>query len=204
MQDFRRFVLLGLAYLAAGLGLIALSWAISLWQKAFVNRVVLEVEGRLLDKALRLDWRDFSHEGAGAFVSRVHQDVLQGLAPAVSLLVDVARQALAALAFLGVLLYLSWQATLALALLVPPLLWVARRVGTRVRQAAEDERQGEARYLEVLSQTLKAFRALRGLPRLLPPTLATNREALGAYLDGTYRSHRRIPISELLHDPASA
>jgi ATP-binding cassette subfamily B protein len=200
MQDFRRFVLLGLAYLAAGLGLIALSWAISLWQKAFVNRVVLEVEGRLLDKALRLDWRDFSREGAGAFASRVHQDVLQGLAPAVSLLVDVARQALAALAFLGVLLYLSWQATLALALLVPPLLWVARRVGTRVRQAAEDERQGEARYLEVLSQTLKAFRALRGLPRLLPPTLATNREALGTYLDGTYRSHRLITAQQSWSD----
>ncbi|RIH83440.1 Toxin RTX-I translocation ATP-binding protein [Calidithermus terrae] len=199
-QDFRRFGLLGLAYLAAGLALIGLFWAVSLWQKAFVNRVVLEVEGRLLAKALRLDWRDFSREGAGAFVSRVHQDALEGLAPAVSLLVAVARQGLAALAFLGVLLYLSWQATLALAMLVPPLLWVARRVGTKVRRAAEDEREGEARYLEVLSQSLKAFRALRGLPRLGPPTLAANREALGAYLDGTYRSHRLMEAQQAWSD----
>lgn len=199
-QDFRRFWLLGLAYLAAGLGLIALFWAVSLWQKAFVNRVVLEVEGRLLKKVLHLDWRDFSREGAGAFVSRVHQDVLEGLAPAVSLLVAVARQALAALTFLGVLLYLSWQATLALAILVPPLLWVAQRVGTRVRRAAENEREAEARYLEVLSQSLKAFRALRGIPRLVPPTLATNQEALGAYLDGTYRSQRLVQAQQSWSD----
>lgn len=199
-QDFRRFGLLGLAYLAVGLGLVALFWAVSLWQKAFVNRVVLEVEGRLLAQALRLDWQDFSREGAGAFVSRVHQDVLEGLAPAVSLLVAVARQALATLAFLGVLLYLSWQATLALAILVPPLLWVAQRVGTRIRRAANDEREAEARYLEVLSQSLKAFRALRGLPRLLSPTLAANREALGAYLEGTYRSHRLMEAQQVWSD----
>ncbi len=189
-QDFRRFALLGFAYLAVGLGLIALFWVASLWQKALINQVVLDLEGRLLAQALRIDWKDFSREGAGAFVSRVHRDVLEGLAPAISLLVDLARQALAALTFLGVLLYLSWQATLALAILVPPLLWVAQRVGTGIRRATEYERESEARYLEVLSQSLKAFRALRGLPRLLSPTLAANREALRAHLEDTYRSHR--------------
>jgi ATP-binding cassette subfamily B protein len=199
-QDFRRFLQLSLAYLGLGLAGTGISYALVLWQKALVNRVVLELEGRLLENSLALDWQSFSRQGAGAFVSRVHRDTFEGLTPALGLIVTVTSQGLAALTFVGVLLYLSWQATLALLLVAPPLLLVARWVGGKVRQATGEEREGEARYLEVLTLSLKAFRALRGLPRLGPRTQTANQEALGAYLDGTYRSQRLLQSQQAWND----
>jgi len=193
-QDFRLFLYLSLVYLTQGLVLVGLFYATELWRKAFVNRVVLDLEGRLLEKSLLLDWRSFSRQGAGALASRIHRDTLEGFVPAATLILNAAGQGVAALAFLGALVYLSWQGTLALLLIVPPLLWIARRISGKLQQATGEEREGEARFLEVLGQSLKAFRALRTLLRLGSPTLAANRGALGGYLDGAFRSHRLVTL----------
>lgn len=112
VQDFARFLRLALAYLGLGLAMVGLFYVLSLWQKALFNRVVSDLEGWLLERSLGLDWGSFSRQGAGAFVSRIHRDTLEGVFPLLRLVLAVAQQGLATLAFLGVLLYLSWQATL--------------------------------------------------------------------------------------------
>lgn len=77
---------------------------------------------------------------------------------------------------------------------------MAQRIGKGIRQSTTEEREEEARYLGALSQALQAFRALRGLARLRPPALAVNREALGTYLDSTYRNHRLITQQRAWND----
>lgn len=199
-QDFRRFVYLGLGYLALGLLMVALFYATSLWRKALTNRVMLDLEERLLEKSLDLDWRAFNREGVGAWVSRIHKDTQEGLAPALGLVLACAQQSLAALVFVGVLLYLSWKATLALLLVVPPLLWIAQHLGQRVRQTTAEEREGEARFLQLLTQTLQAFRLLRGLPFLRPPTLEASQAALASYLERSYQNHRFRVLQQSWND----
>jgi len=194
LQDFRRFVFLSLAYLALGLVLTGLFYVVTLWRKSFTNRLVLELELRLLRQATRLDFREFSRQGAGALVSRVHKDTFEGLVPMVGFILTLTQEILASAVFLGVLVYLSWKATLALLLLVPPLLWVSQLIGKRVRKATSEEREQESVYMQVLTRSLEAFRLLRVFPRLLDRTLERSRQDLGAYLDTTYQNHRLLTL----------
>lgn len=119
-QDFRRFLYLSLGYIVLGLSIVGLAYGVSLWKKAFENRMILDLEQQLLEKALLFDWRGFSRQGVGSFVSRIHKDTLEGFPPMLGLTLRFVGQAIAASVFIGVLLYLSWKATLALLFIAPP------------------------------------------------------------------------------------
>lgn len=200
LQDFRRFVFLSLAYLAIGLILTGLFYLVTLWRKSFTNRLVLELELRLLRQSTQLDFREFSRKGAGALVSRVHKDTFEGLVPMVGFILTLTQEILASVVFLGVLLYLSWKATLALLLLVPLLLWVAQLIGKRVRKVTSEEREQESVYMQVLTRSLEAFRLLRVFPILRGRTLEQNRRSLAAYLDTTYQNHRLLTLQQSWSD----
>nr|WP_290665270.1 ABC transporter ATP-binding protein [Ardenticatena sp.] len=200
VQDFRRFLFLSLAYLVLGLTIVGLFYVVSLWRKSFENRLILALEQRLLEQALRLDWKSFHHQGAGSFVSRIHKDTLEGVVPALNFVLTIVQEALSTVVFLGVLFYLSWQATLVLLIIAPTLFWIADRIGKRVQKATSEEREYEARFLHVLTDTLKAFRILNSLIRLRLLTLDANRRALNAYLDSTYENHRLLTLQRTWSD----
>lgn len=188
--DFGRFVILGLAYLGLGLTLNTGAYWISWWRRRFENAVVLDLEMELLDRALDQDGRQLSVAGNASYVSRIHDDVREGLLPAIDLTVQVAKQALASVVFVGVLLYLSWQASLVLLLVVPPLVAVSNRFARRIAENTEPEREADARFRNTLTRTLEAFRALRGLPLLRPGTQAANTQALQGFLGITFVNYR--------------
>jgi ATP-binding cassette subfamily B protein len=158
------------------------------------------LERQLLERTLLLDWREFQRHGVGTFVSRIHKDALEGFPPMLQLVLRFVGQALSALVFLGVLLYLSWKATLALLVIVPPLVWIGNRIGKRVQKATSEERDREARYLHLLTETLKAFRLLRVLDRLRPLAFAAHTQGLRAYLDSTYENHRLLTLQQTWSD----
>lgn len=199
-QNFQRFIYLGLGYLGLGLLIAGLFFLSVLWRKRLSNRLQIELEGRLLEKTLLMDWKVFEQEGSGSFLNRIHRDVQEGLVPMLGLVIGVSQQALATIVFLGVLAYLSWKATVALLIIAPPLIWAAQRVSSQIRQATADERAYEGRYLHILTQTLKAFKMLRNLLHLRQPTFDANRDALKAYLDSSFSNHRLISLQRTWSD----
>ncbi|WKD35943.1 ATP-binding cassette domain-containing protein [Streptomyces xanthophaeus] len=188
--DLRRFLFLGLAYLALGLTLNLTGYWIACRRKRFENAFTLVLETELLARALGLDGRKMSRAGNASYVSRIHNDVSQGVLPAVDVSLRIARQAVASVVFLGVLLYLSWQASLVLLVIVPPLVFVSNRLGRRIEENTGPEREAEARYVNTLTRTLEAFPALRGLPSLLPGTRRANQDALRGFLGITFVNFR--------------
>jgi ATP-binding cassette subfamily B protein len=198
--NFRRFLLLGLAYLLLGLTINLGSYWISCWRKRYENASVLALEMNLLDSALGLDCRRVAETGNAAYVSRVHNDVSEGFLPAVDTTVRIAKQAVASVVFLGVLVYLSWQASLILLVIVPPLVFVSNRLAKTLEENTGPEREAEARYINTLSRTLQAFRALRGLPSLLPGTRSVNADALRAFLGITFFNYRLRMRQQRLSD----
>ncbi|MET8765049.1 ABC transporter ATP-binding protein [Lentzea sp. NPDC004782] len=188
--DFGRFLVLGLAYLGLGLTLNLGSYWISWWRRRFENAVVLDLEMELLGRALDQDGRQISAAGNASYVSRIHDDVREGVLPAIDLTVQVARQALASVAFVAVLLYLSWQASLVLLLVVPPMVVVSNRIARRIAENTEPEREADARYRNTLTRTLEAFRALRGMPLSRPGTESVNAQALRGFLEITFANDR--------------
>lgn len=189
-RDFGRFLTLGGLYLLLGIGINLGVYWVSCWRKRFENSFVLSLEMELLDRTLDLDGRRVSTTGSASYVSRIHNDVREGVLPAVDVSITVAKQAVSSVVFVGVLLYLSWQASLILLLIVPPLMLVSRRIAKRIEENTDPEREAEAHYVNKLTRTLDSFRALRGLPLLLPGTRETNRRALDGYLDITFVNYR--------------
>ncbi|MFF9194086.1 ATP-binding cassette domain-containing protein [Streptomyces sp. NPDC014779] len=198
--DFRRFLLLGGCYLGLGLGLNLAGYGATLWRKRFENGFVLALETELLARTLESDGRRIAGPGSASYVSRIHNDVREGVLPAVDVALRIARQAVASAVFLGVLLYLSWQASLVLLVIVPPLVLASNRLARRIARNTDAEREAEAHYVHVLTRTLAAFHALRGLPALLPGTRSVNREALGGFLGITYANHRLTQRQRTLSD----
>ncbi|MCF3102248.1 ABC transporter ATP-binding protein [Streptomyces roseoverticillatus] len=208
--DLRRFLFLGLGYLLLGLALNVSAYAIACRRKRFENAFTLVLETELLGRALSLDGRKVAAAGNASYVSRIHNDVSQGVLPAIDVSIRIARQAVTSVVFLGVLLYLSWQAGLILLVIVPPLVLVSNRLGKRIEKNTGPEREAEARYVNVLTRTLESFPALRGLPSLLPGTRAANQKALRGFLGITFvnfrLSQRQRTLSDLvmnLSDTAS-
>lgn len=189
-RNFHRFFTLGAFYLLLGMSLNLGGYWISWWRRRFENSFMLSLEMELLDRALSLDGRRLSEAGNASYVSRVHNDVHEGVLPAIDICIRIARQTLASVAFVGVLLYLSWQASLILLIIVPPLVLASNRLARRIEDNTEPEREAEARYINTLTRTLESFHALRGLPLLRPGTRTANRNALHRFLDITFVNYR--------------
>ncbi|MCX5016051.1 ABC transporter ATP-binding protein/permease [Streptomyces sp. NBC_00555] len=198
--DFRRFLVLGTGYLLLGLTLNLAGYAISSWRKRFENAFTLVLETELLGRTLGLDGRKVSAAGNASYVSRIHNDVSEGVLPAVDVSIRIARQTVASVVFLGVLLYLSWQASLILLVIVPPLVLVSNRLARRIEDNTEPEREAEARYINKLTRTLESFHALRGLPSLLPGTRAANQDALRGFLGIKFVNYRLSLKQKTLSD----
>ncbi|MDH6115323.1 ABC-type bacteriocin/lantibiotic exporter with double-glycine peptidase domain [Kitasatospora sp. MAP12-15] len=198
--NFRRFLALGAGYLLLGLTLNYGGYWIACWRKRFENSLVLLLEMELLDRTLALDGRKVSEAGNASYVSRVHNDVYEGVLPAVDICIRIAKQALASAVFLGVLLYLSWQASFILLVIIPPLVVVSNAIGKRIEDNTERERDAEAGYINKLTRTLDAFHALRGLPSLLPGTRTANKDGLSRYLGITFTNYRLAQKQSTLSD----
>jgi ATP-binding cassette subfamily B protein len=189
-RDFGRFLALGACYLLLGLTLNLGGYWISWWRKRFENAWALSLEMELLDRTLGLDSRRVWQSGPASYVSQVHNDVREGLLPAIDVSIRLARQATASIMFVGVLLYLSWQASLIVLVIVPPLVMVSKRIAKRIEVNTEPERAAEARYIDKLARTLEAFQALRGLTLLVPGARATCQEALRRFQDVTFVNYQ--------------
>ncbi|MEV7559405.1 ABC transporter ATP-binding protein [Streptomyces sp. NPDC089795] len=198
--DLRRFLFLGATYLALGLTLNLTGYWIACRRKRFENAFTLVLETELLGRALGLDGRKMARAGNASYVSRIHNDVSQGVLPAVDVSLRIARQAVTSVVFLGVLLYLSWQASLVLLVIVPPLVFVSNRLGRRIEENTGPEREAEARYINTLTRTLEAFSALRGLPSLLPGARRANQDALRGFLGITFVNFRLAQRQRTLSD----
>src|SRR5690606_4932397 len=205
-KNLDTFITLSASYLLFGVGLNLGSYWISCWRKRFENSMVLALEMELLGRTLDLDGRQVAKAGKASYVSRVHNDVYEGLLPAIHISISVAKQALASVVFVGVLLYLSWQASLILLIIIPPLIVISNRIAKKIQENTDPEREAEARYINILARTLDAFHALRGMTLLLPRTRAANQEALRGFLDITYVNYRlsvkQRTLSDLVMNPS--
>ena len=198
--DFHRFLWFAGFYLMLGMVLNLGGYWLAKWRRQCENALVLAMEMDLLDQAIGQDGRRMAAEGNASYVSRVHNDVHEGVLPAVDVCIRIARQAISSIVFVGVLLYLSWEASLLLLVIIPPLVVVSNRIARRIEDNTDPEREAEARYVNTLTRTLEAFHALRGLPRLLPGTRAANREALDGFLGITFANFRLAQKQSTLSD----
>ena len=110
----------------------------------------------VLDKYMRLPGQRFDGEPVPSMLVRLGSDADQVAQAAVDATKVVVQQSLQALGALAVMLWYSWQVTLAIFVLAPPLAWVMSKVAKRYRRISHRIQESSAELMQSADQTLSA------------------------------------------------
>lgn len=108
----------------------------------------------LLGKYLRLPGSRFDAEPVASMLTRLGADTEQVAQAAVDALKVMVSQGLQVIVMLGVMLWHSWQVTIAIVLLAPVLAWMMDKVGRRYRSINHRIQEGSAQMLLSANQAL--------------------------------------------------
>ena len=118
--------------------------------------IARDLRVKVLGKYLRLPGQRFDTEPVPSMLVRLGSDSDQVAQAAVDAMKVVLQQSLQALGSLIVMLWLSWQVTLAIFVLAPPLAWVMNKVAKRYRRISHRIQESGAELLQAADQTLSA------------------------------------------------
>lgn len=130
--------------------------------------IARDLRVEVLAKYLRLPGLRFDTEPVPSMLIRLGSDSDQVAQAAVDALKVMLQQSLQVVAMLIAMLWTSWQVTLAILLLGPPLAWVMDKVGRRYRRISHRIQESGARLLQSADQALsnhqevKIYGAQRG------------------------------------------
>lgn len=110
----------------------------------------------VLDKYMRLPGQRFDAEPVPSMLVRLGSDADQVAQAAVDATKVVLQQSMQALGALMVMLWYSWQVTLAIFVLAPPLAWVMNKVAKRYRKISHRIQESSAELMQSADQTLSA------------------------------------------------
>ncbi len=118
--------------------------------------IARDMRVRVLGKYLRLPGQRFDAEPVPSMLVRLGSDSDQVAQAAVDAMKVTLQQSMQALGALLVMLWLSWQVTLAIFVLAPPLAWVMNKVAKRYRRISHRIQESGAELLQAADQTLSA------------------------------------------------
>ena len=149
-------LVIGLTLIRGLSGFVAqygMSWA--------ANRGVLELRSamfaRLLDAAPAL----FTRHTASNLINTLTYEVQNGATQLVYALQDLVRDSLMLVAMIGVLIYLNWQLTLVVAVLLPAVAFVMRFYTKRLHRYTVESQQATDDLAYVVEENVNAWRTVR-------------------------------------------
>lgn len=118
--------------------------------------IARDMRVNVLRKYLRLPGQRFDAEPVPSMLVRLGSDSDQVAQAAVDAMKVVLQQSLQALGSLAMMFYYSWQVTLAIFVLAPPLAWVMNKVAKRYRRISHRIQESSAELLQAADQTLSS------------------------------------------------
>ena len=108
----------------------------------------------VLGKYLRLPGLRFDSEPVPSMLVRLGSDSDQVAQAAIDAMKVMLQQSLQVIAMLGVMLWTSWQVTIAILIMAPPLAWVMDKVGKRYRRISHKIQESGAALMQSADQAL--------------------------------------------------
>ncbi len=109
---------------------------------------------KVLDKYLRLPGARFDSEPVPSMLVRLGSDSDQVAQAAVDAMKVMLQQSFQVIASLIVMLWTSWQVTIAILIMAPPLAWVMDRVGKRYRKISHRIQESGSQLMQSADQAL--------------------------------------------------
>jgi ATP-binding cassette subfamily B protein len=190
-RDFGIFLELGAYYLALGLVVNGLNYLLSLWRIRIDNSISASVSARMLEAFYAKSYNTVIREGEGYYVARIRSDVKDGLLPMLSATRSLIVSSVTFAVLLSVLIYISLQAFLILAVIIPISTAITIIVGKKIRKLTDVERDTEASLVDVLTRSVGAFKMVR-IFGLHAKTMGTFSTTINHALESNFRKLRVV------------
>ncbi len=125
------------------------------------NEGMLALRTALFDRLLAAEMGLFSRQSASALSNTVVYEVQTGATLLVQALLGVSRDGFTLVALLGYLLYLNWQLTLIVAVVVPGVAWIMKTLSRRLYHLTKSSQQATDELAYVVEENVLAHRMVR-------------------------------------------
>ena len=125
------------------------------------NEGMLVLRQALFDRVLAADMGLFSRQSASALSNTVVYEVQTGATLLVQALLGLSRDGFTLVALLVYLLYLNWQLTLIVAVVVPGVAWIMKTLSRRLYQLTKRSQQATDELAYVVEENVLAHRMVR-------------------------------------------
>ncbi len=157
------------------------------------NEGMLILRKTLFERLLAADMALFSRQSASTLSNTVVYEVQTGATLLVQALMGLSRDGFTLLALLGYLLYLNWQLTLIVALVVPGVAWIMKTLSRRLYSLTKSSQKATDELAYVVEENVLAHRMVR---------LHGAQPAQGERFDVLSRSLRRLAIKSTIASSA--
>lgn len=161
----------------------------------FISELVVNsLRVKLQNKFMRLNLSFHSNyaAGSGGLLSRILNDI-KVIQDGLRMVADFFREPLLAVLLLGNLFYLNWRLTLALLILMPPLLYFLRQISRSLRKYVIGGQENLEKMTSTIKESLDGVRIIQSfnLENVLSQKL---QKESGDYLEIRRRIHARVEI----------
>jgi subfamily B ATP-binding cassette protein MsbA len=125
------------------------------------NEGMLTLRTALFDRLLAAEMGLFSRQSASALSNTVVYEVQTGSTLLVQALLGISRDGFTLVALLGYLLYLNWQLTLIVAVVVPGVAWIMKTLSRRLYHLTKSSQQATDELAYVVEENVLAHRMVR-------------------------------------------
>ncbi|MBS0391101.1 MAG: lipid A export permease/ATP-binding protein MsbA [Proteobacteria bacterium] len=144
-------------FLVRGLAQFTSQYALS----RIANEGMLRLRTALFERLLAADMGLFQRQSASALSNTVVYEVQSGFNALVHALIGLSRDGFTLVALLGYLIYLNWQLTLIVAVLVPGVAWVMKTLSRRLYKITKSSQQATDDLAYVVEENVLAHRMVR-------------------------------------------
>jgi ATP-binding cassette, subfamily B, bacterial MsbA len=165
------------------------------------NKVVNQLREDLYDKILKLPIGFFNEKRKGDLMSRMTNDVNEVESSVVGTLEGWIRDPLTIIVTLGVLLFINYELTLFILLLIPLIGLVIGRITKSLKQHSQEVADKYGQTLSTLDETLGGLRVIKAfnIEKILRNRfLTSNDKLLAAKNRISYRRDLASPLSEVM------
>ena len=148
-----------LVWLSLGLLAVpALKGVINVLQRRLNTAVgeglICDLRAGLYEKLQRMSLRFFTHTKLGELISRMNNDVIGAQNAISNTIVSIVTDTIQAIALFTVMFTIEWRLTLISVVILPLFIIAARALGERLRDAAREQMDANARMNAMMNETL--------------------------------------------------
>ena len=125
------------------------------------NEGMLSLRQALFDRLLAADMALFSRQSASSLSNTVVYEVQTGSTMLVQAMMGLSRDSFTLIALLGYLLYLNWQLTLVVGLVVPGVAWIMKTLSRRLYRITKASQEATDSLAYVVEENVLAHRMVR-------------------------------------------